>query len=222
MIGLGIYTLAEVSRLTEVHPSTVRTWFKGRSDRAGSGAVFRSDYQPIGDDYAVSFLDLIDVLVAGQFRFRYKVPMRVVRRAHELLQDDLNTNHPFCHANLHTDGKRIFRSVADRLGEENLSDVVSRQQFFLHIKEKLDHIDYSEITKLAHRWRIANGIVVDPSICMGKPIVEHTGITSYVVASQYYANMKDAALVADLYKLSENDVINAVKFEQRHGRRHVA
>jgi uncharacterized protein (DUF433 family) len=222
MIGLGMYTLAEVARLTEVHPSTVRTWFKGRSDQTGRGPVFQADYEPVGHDYAVSFLDLIDALVAGQFRFRYKVPMKVVRRAYEVLKEDLGTNHPFCHTDLHTDGQHIFRLVAEKLGEEKLSDVVSRQQFFLHIMQKLDHIDYSEASKLAHRWRISSGIFIDPSISMGKPVIQNTGVTTYVIANQYHANTKNSALVADLYKISENDVINAVNFELQYGRQRVA
>jgi uncharacterized protein (DUF433 family) len=222
MIGQGVYTVAEVSRLAEVHQATVRTWFKGRSDGVGLGSVFQSDYQPIDNDFAVSFLDLIDVFVAGQFRVRYNVPMRIVRRAHTLLKDELGVMHPFCHSDLYTDGKRIFIAAANRLGEERLSDVVSHQQFFLHIKEKLERIDYSEATMLAHRWRIANGIIIDPSVSMGKPTIEKTGVTTYVIANQYFANAKNSALVGDLYKVSENDVINAVKFEQVYGRRRVA
>jgi len=222
MIGQGIYTLAEVSRLTEVHPSTVRSWFKGRSDGTGLASIFHSDYQPVESDFAVSFLDLIDVLVASQFRIRHNVPMKIVRQAHNLLQGELKTTHPFCHCDLYTDGRRIFRFAADRLGEEILSEVVSHQQFFLHIKAKLEHIDYSEVTKLAYRWRIANGVVVDPSISLGKPTIENTGVTTYVIANQYLANNESAALVADLYEVTEKDVINAIKFEQVYGRRYVA
>jgi len=222
MIGTGVYTLAEVSRLTELHPSTVRTWFKYRSDSVGHVPVFHSDYQSVDGDYAVSFLDLIDVLIAGQFRGRHNVPMRIVRRAHELLQTELDTKHPFCHSDLYTDGKQIFLLAANRLNEDKLSDVISHQQFFLHIKEKLEHLDYSEITSLARRWRIANGIIVDPSISMGKPTIENTGVTTFVIANQYFANMKNSALVADLYEVSENDVVNAVKFEQSCKRRRVA
>jgi uncharacterized protein (DUF433 family) len=139
-----------------------------------------------------------------------------------LLKDELGVMHPFCHSDLYTDGKRIFIAAANRLGEERLSDVVSHQQFFLHIKEKLERIDYSEATMLAHRWRIANGIIIDPSVSMGKPTIEKTGVTTYVIANQYFANAKNSALVGDLYKVSENDVINAVKFEQVYGRRRVA
>ena len=222
MIGQGVYTLAEVSRLTELHQSRVRIWFKYRSDGVGHGPVFESDYKSVDGDYAVSFLDLIDVLIAGQFRVRHNVSMRIVRRAHKLLQEELNTKHPFCHSDLYTDGRRIFIAAADKLGEEKLSDVVSHQQFFLHIKKKLEHIDYSEITKLASRWRIAKGIVVDPSICMGKPTIQNTGVTTYVIANQYYANLKNPALVADLYEVSEENIAKAVQFEQRYGRRCVA
>lgn len=213
MLGQGVYTVAEVSRLTDLHPSRVRSWFKQRADRSGSGPIFRSDYQPVDGDYAVSFFDLIDVLIAGAFRDQFHVSMRVVRRTHSLLKGQLGVEHPFCHSDLYTDGKRIFLSAANKLNEQTLSEVISRQQFFLHIKEKLHHIDYNEITKLAHRWRIADGVVVDPSICMGKPTIANTGITTYVIANQYHANDDNTGLTADLYGISEKDVANAVTFE---------
>jgi len=222
MLGQGVYRLAEVSRFTGLHPSRVKTWFKLRSDGLGLAPIFAADYPPVNGDLAVSFYDLIDVLVAGEFRDRYNVPMRVVRRAHSLLQTQLRTKHPFCHSDLYTDGKRIFLCVANELDEEILSDAVSRQQFFLHIKEKLAHVDYDEMTKLACRWRITSGIVINPSISMGKPTIENTGITTYVVANQYLANAKNKALVADLYGISEKDVVNALDFEERYGGRHAA
>jgi uncharacterized protein (DUF433 family) len=163
--------------------------------------------------YAYSFLDLVDVFVAGQFRDDYKVPMRTVRRAHLTLQQELGTKHPFCHGDLYTDGKRIFQHVARAVGEGTLSEVVSRQQFFLHIRKELHHIDYSDVTSLACRWNIASGVVIDPSISMGKPTIRSTGITTLVIANQYYANKEDGELVADLYGIRASDVMNAVSFQ---------
>lgn len=214
MMGQGVYTIAEVSRLTDLHASRVRSWFKQRSDRSGYGPVFESDYPSINGDYAVSFYDLIDVLVAGAFRDQFNVPMQVVRRAHRVLQRQLHTEHPFCHSELHTDGKRIFLCAANQVHEEILSEVISRQQFFLYIKEKLQHIDYNEVTRLAQRWRVADGIVIDPLVSMGKPTIENSGVTSYVIANQYAANANNAGLVADLYGISQKDVANAVNFEK--------
>lgn len=213
MLGQGVYALAEVARLTQMHPNRVRSWFKQRSDGSGCGPIFESDYEPVAGDYAVSFFDLIDVLIAGVFRDKYNVPMRVVRRAHNVLAKGLDTKHPFCHSRLHTDGESIFRSTVGSLEDEILSDVISGQQFFLHIKKKLSHIDYSEMTEMARRWRIATGVVVDPTICMGKPTIVNTGVTTHVIARQLVANGRDTALVADLYGISETDVTNAVKFE---------
>jgi uncharacterized protein (DUF433 family) len=222
MLGQGVYTVAEVSRLTDLHPNRVRSWFKQRSDGSGCGPIFDSDYQPVDGDYAVSFYDLIDVLVAGAFRDQFRVPMQVVRRAHALLQERLDTKHPFCHSDLYTDGRNIFLYAANELKEEVLSEVVSRQQFFLHVRERLHHIDYHEITKLARRWRIAKGVVVDPLVSMGKPTVENSGVTTYVIANQYEANARDGVLVADLYGVSQNDVANAVTFEKWYRRRYAA
>ena len=222
MIGEGIYILSEVSRLTEINYARARSWFKHRVDGVGRGPIFESDYPSVGGDYAVSFLDLIDVLVAGRFRSHYNVPMKIVRGAHALLQEELGTKHPFCHSDLYTDGKTIFISTANKLGEEKLREVVSRQQFFLHIKEKLDYIDYSDMNKLASRWRIAEGVVLDPKISMGKPTIEGTGITTHVISNQYFANMKNTTLVADLYGINESNVVNAVKFEEFYSRRHIA
>jgi len=222
MLGQGIYTLAEVSSLTEIHPSRVRAWFRTRPDGAGRGPVFQADYAPVKGEYAYSFLDLIDVLVAGQFRDRHNVSMTVVHKAHTVLQKELSTKHPFCHADLYTDGKRIFSLAAKEVGEPILVEVVSRLQFFLHVREKLDHIDYSEVTKLACRWNIAEGVIIDPAVSMGKPTICETGLTTHVMANQYYANRENADIVADLYGVCANDVINAVKFEHFFMRRRVA
>ncbi len=213
----GIYTLAEVSRLTELHPSRVRSWFKPRIKGAERKTIFHSDYEVVDHDFAVSFYDLIDVLVAGQLRDVYKVSMPTVRRAHTLLQKILTTKHPFSRSDIYTDGKKIFVYAANELGEQKLSDVISNQQFFVHIKEKLSHIDYSRATQLAERWRIADGILVDPIKSLGKPTIENTSITTFVIAKQFCANSKNASLVADLYDISETSVEKAVKFEERYG-----
>jgi uncharacterized protein (DUF433 family) len=224
MLGQGIYKLSEVSKLTGMYPARVSYWFKHCPENTAHGPIFQSDYQPIENDYAVSFLDLIDVLVASQFRDQYNVPMQIVRCAYNVLQKELKVKHPFCHGDLYTDGRRIFNLAASKISEndKNLSDVISHQQFFLHIQKQLSHIDYGTISKIAERWRIAQGVVIDPTINIGKPTIENTGILTYIVANQYYANMENASLIADLYDVSEGDIINAVKFEERYRKRRVA
>ena len=214
MIGQGMYTIAEASRLTKMHPSRVRSWFKGRSNEDNPHPLFRSDYSPVEDDYAISFFDLIDVRMAGYFR-NYGVSMREVRNAYNVLSGMLDMRHAFCHSALYTDGKKIFVDVVKDTGNEILREVTTSQQFFLYIKEHLSRIEYSQETNLAKLWRIDDGVVVNPVISFGKPTIEGTGTLTYIIASQYQANGQDKELVADLYDITEKDVMHAVDFEMR-------
>ncbi|MCH8966383.1 MAG: hypothetical protein IID43_01775 [Planctomycetes bacterium] len=183
--------------------------------------MFDADYYAVGNTHAASFLDMIDVLVAGQFR-KFGVTMRVVRAAYSHLQDRLKTKHPFCHEELYTDGKEIIIRAADAVGDSVLSEAVSGQRLFMQVLEYLARIDFSHATKLAERWRIAEGVVIDPKISLGKPVVESTGKTTFVIANCYVANDKDAGLVAELFDVEESDVLNAFSFEQQLRRQHAA
>jgi uncharacterized protein (DUF433 family) len=67
---------------------------------------------------------------------------------------------------------------------------------------------------MAKRWCIANLVVIDPIIGLGKPIIEGVGITTAVLAASYLANDQDADLVADWFKVHVKHVIAAVDFER--------
>lgn len=220
-LGLGIYTMADAARYTGVHPATLRSWFCGRRDGIGKGPVFRSDYRRVGSQFSLSFLDMIDALVAVQFR-GCGVKMCVVRSAFLVLQKRLATQHPFCHNNLYTDGEAIILYSANEVGDEILDEVVSCQQLFLHIKEQLEHVDYSRTTNLAERWRIAEGVTIDPTICRGRPVARSTGVTTFVLAQAYRANRQDEDVVSDLFNLSSETVLRAVEFEEAISKRRVA
>lgn len=215
-LGHGVYTLAEVARYTQVPAGTIRYWFKGKPAAAGSRSIFQSDYNPVDTDFALSFYDLLDALLAGQLR-DFGVPARVIRKSHTALRKLLDTPHPFCHNAIFTDGRRIFHSFIDDLGEDVLAEVVSRQQFFPRIRQVLSGVRYDPYTQLADVWHIDKGVLINPRVSFGKPVIEHTAVTTYVVANQYYANSMDAALVASLFCLKQQDVLNAVSFEKGHG-----
>lgn len=214
MIGTGAYALSEVSRYTGIAPTTVRSWFKPRSDGAGRGPIFRSDYGAVNGDFAVSFLNLIETYVARWFRVQGVKAARI-RRVHRALQRELDTCHPFARKDLYTDGIDIFRRVGAEIDDSAIVDVLTRpaQRVFGNWRDWLARIDYFDSTGLAFRWHIAAGVLIDPNISFGKPVVGSTGVTTFVLAKQYNANHRNAALVADLYGVAEEDVLNAVRFE---------
>lgn len=131
------------------------------------------------------------------------------------LQTELDSSHPFAREDLYTDGIDIFRRIGDEVNVPEMVDVLTKpkQSVFGRWRDYLGQFDYIKGTKLAFRWRIANGVVIDPTISFGKPVAGSGGVTTFVLANQYIANQRNAALVADLYAVSEADVLNAVQFE---------
>lgn len=214
LLGRGIYTYLEAARLTGLKPSRVREWFRGRSkERDARKPVFTGDYEPIEGDFAVSFYDLVDVYVAGQLR-DHGVALQTLRKVYAKMREDLQTKHPFCRRELLSNGKIVFMRAVDAAGEDQLTEVLTRQKVFPDIiLPFLKKIDYDNVRLLAQRWRIADLIVIDPAICFGTPVVEAVGIPTHILAASYKANGERADAVARWYNIAPKDVLAAVKFE---------
>jgi uncharacterized protein (DUF433 family) len=214
ILGNGVYSLPEAARLTSLRTQRVREWFLGRPNEERRKAVFRSDYQSIRGDQAVSFHDLIELFVAGQMR-NHGVSLQSLRKVHAQLKHDLKTRHPFCRREIMSDGRRVFTLGLDKQGKREMIDVLNRQRVFAEILLPfLRRIAYDEATQIARKWMIADLVVIDPTICFGKPIVEPIGIATAVLAAAYQANDQNTEIVANWYKVHPSHVLAAVNFEK--------
>ena len=177
--------------------------------------MFLGDYEPVDNDFAISFFDLIDVFVAGQLR-DYGVSLQTVRRAYRWMRHELGTSHPFCRRELLTDGKAIFLRGVDADGQQELTEALTRQKVFPEILLPfLKTIEYDPSTVLARRWRIAPEVIIDPTISFGKPVIEEAGVVASLLSAAYHANHRDTELVADWYNVRPDAVLAAVRFESR-------
>lgn len=164
---------------------------------------------------AISFLDLVDVFVAGQLR-EHGVSLQTVRKVYDRLGREMQTPHPFCRRELLSDGKVVFTHGMDERGQQELKEVLTRQKVFPEIiLPFLKKIDYDEISRLAERWHIERLVVIDPRICFGKPVVEPVSIPTAVLANAFRANDRDAELVAGWYNVHADHVLAAVEFETK-------
>ena len=214
ILGHGIYNLPEAARLTGLKPQRVREWFGERAMTAARKPVFRSDYESVGGDRAISFYDLIELFVAGQLRDR-GVSLQSLRKVHKFLQVDLSTRHPFCRKEILTKNGQVFTLGLDEQGRSEMIEVLTRQRVFPDILLPfLNRIDYDEATAMAKRWCIASLVVIDPAICLGKPIVDEVGIATAILFASYEANDKNVELVADWFRVNAKHVIAAVEFER--------
>lgn len=175
--------------------------------------MLETDLPSVRTRHALSFLDLIDLLVVGRFRDE-GVSFQTVSRVYACLQKMLDTRHPFSHQRLLTDGTTIFMQTLDPVGDEHLLEVLTGQRAMPEVLQPyLRQIEYASDTQTAIRWNIAKGVVLDPARSLGKPIVAAEGTTTFVLARAFWANNQDADLVADLFDVSSESVRSAVAFE---------
>lgn len=206
-LGCGIYGYADAGRLVGTHRSTVYGWFEHHR--------FRTSTSPhVSTDGVISFLDLIEAKVVGKLR-QMGVAMRMIRQAHGIISNELETEHPFSIRHIYSDGQAIFLQAVEQISIGKLVDVVRRQHFFPAILPFLRRVDYDDQTLFAARWHISEGVVLDPMRRFGKPIVEHCGLSTSVLAAAFRANDRDSDRVADWYGIQPIDVECAVGFERR-------
>lgn len=211
--GLGLYDLREGARLTRLNPSRVRRWFVPPKSGANRRPILQSDYPRVGDDTAISFLDLVDMFVFGNLR-EHGVPLQALRKVYKRLQSDLKEKHPFAHHRLATDGREVFLRVADGEGKDRLVEVLTKQMVFPEIIEPfLKQLVYDPNTHLAKVWRIADGVLLNPDLSLGKPVVDGVFVKTEVLADAYHANDQGADAVARWYNVTPDDVRTAVRFE---------
>jgi uncharacterized protein (DUF433 family) len=215
ILNHGVYGFTEAARLTGLKRSRIREWFSLRSPERDHKPIFAAEYEPVEGNRAISFLDLIDVFVAGQLR-EQGVSLQTLRKVYQSMRVGLGTEHPFSRRELLSDGKKVFMRWADEEGRQFLEEVLSRCRAFPDLLLPfLKKIAYDEVSRLAKRWCIADLVVIDPTICFGKPIVEVVGIPTAILAAAYVANDQDAGVVADWYNVQKRYVMAAVDFEQR-------
>ena len=209
ILGHGVYSYREAASLARLKQSRVREWFNCRSTTK-VGAIFQSDYPGL-QQKLISFLDLVDVFIAGQMR-EHGVSLQTLRKVYKTLQQDLSVEHPFGRRELLTDGKQVFMHGLDSKGRREVIEVLTKQRAFpLVILPFLRKLKYDDTSNLASQWNIAKSIVVNPQICFGQPIVEARGIPTTILARAAKANSVGA--VAKWYGATPHQVKCAIKFE---------
>jgi uncharacterized protein (DUF433 family) len=213
VLGKGVYSIAEAARLTRLPAARVRAWFRGRESSGPNGkGEFQSDYPILEGEYAISFLDLIELFIVGRLQ-EAGISLPLIRRSYHALKVPLG-RHPFCHRHLREIGVEFFTHGLNEKDAEVVRSALTRQRHFGKVIQPfLRQLDYDETTGMAARWHIADLVTVDPAFRFGRPIVDETGITTSVLQRAFYANGEDAAFVASWFGVQEEHVEAAVRFE---------
>ena len=222
------YSLAEVARLSGLHPRRASRWLQGYTyeyevqpgyTRYGEQAPVVRREGTVASTYA-SFLDLIDLLFVGQF-LEHGLSLQKVRLALDEATTLLGANH-FARETFFTDGRKIYLKLVE-LGHdkaEGIMQLMTGGQWTIApiIQELATRIDFNEATGLARRWFPLGRdglVVVDPFVSFGRPSIVNRGVATENVYDFFLGEQQAVEQVSHWMGLSSSEVNAAVSFEQK-------
>jgi len=204
LLGVGIYTRAEVAKLLRLSATRVSSWVRGyrytwgpreARRRGQQPAVIKTDIPTFDGTLAISFLELMELRIIKEFRDQ-GIPLQTVRVAWGHAARAFKSDHPFADHRVFTDAGKIFLSLADEDPSVALLEVSSRQQPFQLVagpifKSSLQRIKFDERSHLAREYwpqGRSTPIVLNPDIAFGASGRGHTR------AHQYSCAVRSSAL----------------------------
>ena len=128
------YTVPEAARFLGVPPTTFSHWARGyavhfpdrRSVRKGP---IVTAFEGRRREPSIPFIGLTEGLVVAAFR-RAGVSLQHIRRAVDILNQQIGIEHALASRKLYTDGASMLYDYAKREGDEELTHVVPQQGVF--------------------------------------------------------------------------------------------
>ncbi len=209
-----IYTIAEAAHLAQVSPITVRRWLHGyQTDKRDVLPMLgQQEKKPL-----VSFLELVEILVAGGFRRSRITPDRI-RKAHDFIQQEWNIQYPFASQDLEPLGGHIVHRFDKENPGVSLATLDTRlQQWTLpgFVVDTIKKLDYE--LELAARWYpVGNSvpIVVDPRVSAGLPTIVNRRVTVQSVYKRFKAGGYPISFIASDLKLKRDEVEEAIRYAE--------
>lgn len=204
-----LYTLSEAAHLAHVSSGTVRNWLLGRD---GQPPLFTEPQTPM-----VSFLQLIEIIVAANFRKAERVSYGCVQRAHSNARTILDLEYPFAQQTLEAIGGHIVRRMHEDGPDISLQAMDEPTQWTMPglVVGIIDQIHYE--LDLAAQWYPAGKslpIVVDPRISSGVPTIVGRGVTIQVIHKRFRSGQR-MDFIANDFELEPSVIEEAVRYAEQ-------
>ena len=220
-----MYSFSEASRLAGVSTSTVKNWLFGYSKKEAINtpvgrSIRQRQIEPLfntmpPDAAMVTFLQLIEIVVAGKFRLAEHRKFQVVKQAYDNAQKEYQIQYPFAHLELRAIGGHIVELMH---GTDRVRSVDSPAQLTLPnlVFDVVEQLDYGD-DNLAFRWFPTgkdNPIVVDPKISAGLPTFEGRGVTINALHWRWKHEHQSIEYIARDFRLPKDKVEQALQYAE--------
>lgn len=224
LVGTGLYSLPQASRLVGADPRSVRRWMLGyrrlyRGESRTLPPLWRTQFteQDLAEP-TIGFRDLLELRLVNAFA-KHGVHLSVIRATADAARTIFGSDYPLTMRRFLTDGRRIFAEVVEASGEAHMIEPAQGQYVFSSIVKPSLYAGIEYEGETARRWfPMGSGkksVVLDPEIQFGAPIVTETGIPTDTLYAAYRAEGGDKDAVARIFAIEPRHVEAAIRFEER-------
>lgn len=217
LVGVGLYTIGDASRLAEVTSARVRGWVEGYAQsraRPRSPALINRSLPNLEGRIALSFRELIEVRFVRHF-LRAGVSWRALRQAAQRARQELLGDNG-ARLRFSTDGVTVFVDALADGGDRRARDLVANQYVLLSILEQSMQSEFDlDGDRLIRAWIPRHEtplVLINPARSFGRPVVE-PGVPTSTLTDALTAERGNAGRVAALFDTTEEAVRQAAAFE---------
>ncbi|MEQ1887922.1 MAG: hypothetical protein ABL951_01935 [Alphaproteobacteria bacterium] len=218
----GFYTVSEAARLLRIgQRQRIYGWLAG-NENGSREPIIQRDYQPINSLHELSFWDLMEVRFIDHFQ-KQGVSLQTLRKAADAARREFNQRHPFAlsKTKFMTDRKRVFLQTVEETGDKKTRDILGNQYEMYDVIEEIlaRGVTFDPKSHLAEVWYPLQGeypkVFVDRRYAYGHPVVSESRVPTSALYRLWRAESGDTPRVAFWYKITSEEVREAVEFETK-------
>jgi len=150
----------------------------------------------------VSFLQLVEIVVAGRLRKAEHASFQIVYQAYRNAKQEYPYEYPFAHLRLRAIGGHIVHFIHSqrRRGSYQSLDLPGQWTLPGLVEEVMEQIHYDD-EELADQWSPMGKhvpIIIDPRFSSGAPTIVGRGVTVQAIHSRFKAGLLIDFIATDL------------------------
>lgn len=203
--GIGLYSVADASRLLRTPARTVSSWVRGYVRQLRSGPKAYAPVLPRAQAAFLTFADLVELMYVRQFRIG-GVPLGQIRDVSVRFRMEWNQPYPLATKRFATDGRKLLLNETGAWRGALDGQAVA----FDDLVSQLVHVG-----DLASEWRPLGrerAVLLNPERAFGRPVEDRSGAQTYLISTALLAG-DSAEQVAWWYGTSLEAIQDCGRFE---------
>lgn len=218
------YHVNEAAKILGLPTATVNSWCFGQTYHATSGEkkLFKAVIQPADSRRKLlSFTNLCELHVLSVIRRHHKISLPKVRSSVEYLKKRLSANRPLIDRQFHTNGIDLFVEHASQLLNVSREGQEALRGEFADALARIERDSHGAPIRLFPFSRTTSSgssqpklVVIDPQLSFGRPVLAKVSIPTEIIVDRFRAGDSLMEMAKD-YRVDENEIEEALRFEQR-------